>query len=373
MASTPISAPPEGGLAYLDRWRATLRPVPGSVPQEAGFEPFVPASDVDGNGCSPSGATPEDAADLVQRAVAAIERLGTVDLLSTEAAALGDLAAGTEQVRRMSNALATDVAGMIEHRNPFRGQGYLTAKTFLEQRAQLSGAEAYRRVQTARMHDRLGEWAAAGRAGTVGIAQSELMGRVAANPRIESEVLRRDAGRLLDDARTLPFDEFERRLRAWEPLADPTGDDDRRERLRARRTVDLHPRPDGGWSITGELPELDRVEFAQIFGAFVDSEWRADWAEAGARLGDDATRADLRRTEAHRRADALLAMARAAITNPVAGATRSNVTVNILFDETIDGSTPRRHRPRPPPRRLRLEWHHHRSRAPIPTLPRVIA
>ena len=103
-------------------------------------------------------------------------------------------------------------------------QAYFNARTFLEQRAPLSGSEAHRRIQTARMRDRLSEWAAAARTGTVGVAQSEAMARVAANPRLDPDALARDAGMLLDDAINLPHVEFERNLRVWEALADPIGD-----------------------------------------------------------------------------------------------------------------------------------------------------
>ena len=67
----------------------------------------------------------------------------------------------------------------------------------------------------------LPDWAAAEADGRVGVAQCELMARIAANPRIESAVLERDAPALLDDAIEQSFDEFERRARTWEALADP--------------------------------------------------------------------------------------------------------------------------------------------------------
>ena len=197
------------------------------------------------------------------------------------------------------------------------------------------------------MRDHLPEWRAAAQRGVVGVAQSEAMGRVAANPRIDAEVLARDAGLLLDDAIDLPFVEFERNLRTWEALADPDGDDASNERATARRDVDLRPRPDSGWNLTGYLPELLGVEFAEIFAWFLDAEWRSDWAEARQRLGDHATQNDLARTSAQRRADAMLAMARASVSRDpdVARPPASSITVDILLDnETMQahasGDTP---------------------------------
>jgi hypothetical protein len=119
-------------------------------------------------------------------------------------------------------------------------------------------------------------------------------------------------------------------VRTWEALADPAGDATCNEQQKARRNVSLLPRPDGGWAITGFLPEPSGAEFAEVFAWFVDTEWRTDWADARSRLGDRATQNDLTRTEAQRRADALLAMARAAASK--ATTSRSRPTVNVLID-----------------------------------------
>jgi hypothetical protein len=312
------------GMEYLEAWRTAVRPLPGSVPPLAGFDP------VDESDPAPS----DGVAIAIAAAVATIGALGAVDVSTMEPQDLAELVAGVEQVRRMVDAAATDVACAIDERTPFTSQGYFNVATFLKQRAQLSGPEAYRRIQTARMRDRLPEWAGAARRGTVGVAQSEAMGRVAANPRIDPEVLARDAGMLLDDAVNLPYVEFERNLRMWEALADPVGDDARNEHARERRVFNLLPRPDGGWNLAGFLAEPGGVEFAEIFAWFVDAEWRLDWVEARQRLGDTATQADLVRTEAQRRADALLSMARASVSRDpdVVRPTMSAVTVDVLLD-----------------------------------------
>jgi hypothetical protein len=317
------------GVEYLDAWRAAVRPFPGSVPPLAGFDPVDESEPVpDGDDITAA------ITAAIAAAVAAIGALGAIDPSTAEPMELADLVAGIEQVRRMTDAAATGVACVIDARTPFRSRGYFNAKTFLKQRAQLSGPEAHRRIQTARMRDRLPEWDGAARSGTVGVAQSEAMGRVAANPRIDPEILARDAGMLLDDAVNLPFVEFERNLGMWEALADPVGDDARNERARERREFNLRPRPDGGWNLAGFLPEPGGVEFAEIFAWYVDAEWRLDWAEARHRCGDTATQADLVRTEAQRRADALLAMARASVSRDpdVARPTTSAVTVDVLLD-----------------------------------------
>ncbi len=335
---------PFAGIEYLDAWRSAQRPFPGSVPPLAGFSPVdldEPAPDTD------------DVTASIAAAVTAIHALGSIDPSILDPQVLAAFVEGVEQARRMVDAAATRVTCAIDDHNPFVRQGYFNAKTFLKQRTQLSGPEAHRRIQTARMRNHLSEWADAARSGAVGVAQSEAMARVSANPRIDPEVLRRDAGMLLDDAMSLPFADFERNLRCWEALADPIGDDLRTERARSRRDVNLIPRPDGGWNVTGFLPEIVGVEFAEIFAWYCEAEWRLDWAEARNRLGDAASHFDLVRTEAQRRADALLAMARASVSRDpgIARPTTSSITVDVLLDH--DTMVARASGATPDPRRFR--------------------
>ncbi|HUS43870.1 MAG TPA: DUF222 domain-containing protein [Ilumatobacteraceae bacterium] len=138
------------------------------------------------------------------------------------------------------------------------------------------------------------------------------MARIAKNPRIPAAVLERDSPALLDDAIGRSFDEFECRTRMWESLADPDGDRDHNERSHANRDVRIRPRPEGGWTISRNLAELDGCQVNEIFAWFIDAKWHSDWADARSRLGNAATTADLFRTESQRRADAFVAMAKAA-------------------------------------------------------------
>lgn len=238
-----------------------------------------------------------------------------------------------EQVRRMVEEASVTAAGRLVRSNPFCQQGFLSAKTSLQHMLQLSGPEAFRRVQSARLHARRPEWAGALGRGEIGVAQSELMARVAANPRVPADLFDRDQATLLAEARTASFDEFERGVRAWEALADPDGDRVRNERAVATRDVTLRGRRDGyGWLLDGRLGELDGGEVMEILGWFIEAEWRADWADANDRRGDTATTADLARSDSQRRADAFAAMARAAA-SALPDSARSTITTNVLIDE----------------------------------------
>jgi hypothetical protein len=269
--------------------------------------------------------------DVVERVAAAIETLHDVDPSGFDAVEMRAWLEGVERARRTVEAAAVAAAGAVDRSNPFRKQGFFSAKTAVKHMCRLSGPEAHRRVQTARLHAGLPEWAEAEVDGRVGVAQCELMARVAANPRIPADVLERDSPALLDDAISQSFDEFERRARMWEALADPDGDRARNERLHANRDVPVRPRPEGGWTITGNLAELAGYEFNEIFSWFIEAQWHTDWADARHRLGDTATVADLARTEAQRRADAFVAMAKAAA-SVAPGSRAPRPTANILID-----------------------------------------
>ena len=276
--------------------------------------------------------------ELVRRASAAVDALQMLNPAVLSPESLDALAVGTERVRRQVDAAGIGIAGFVDTARPFRKDGMFSAKAYLKHRLQLSGAEAYRRVQTARMHTLLPLWASGASVGQVGVAQSELIGQLAANPRLDPETLHRGAWELFIDALDLPFKEFEANVRKWEKLADVESAAEQAERNRKNRDADIERRTNGSWDLSGTFDDVAGVEFAEIFGHFVEAEWDADWAEARERVGDTATMFDLRRTQSQRRADALLAMARAAATCPP-WSQRPLPTVNYLIDEATYEST----------------------------------
>lgn len=274
-------------------------------------------------------------AAVLRRASHAVDDLCGVELEEIEPSAIVVLAEGLEQLRRQLDAVGAEVARHVDRSRPFSGEGFFSGRAWLKHRLQLSGDEAHARLQASRFTERVAVWGAAARAGQVGVAQTRLMARIAANPRIPQAALDRDRFELLDDAMSLPYREFERRARRWESLVDVSGAEAAAEQQRARRNVRLRPRPGGpgsGWNLTGTLDDVAGAEFEEILAHFVDAEWRADWDEARTRLGHAATTDDLRRTEPQRRADALLEMARAAASGR--GRSRSACpTLNVLIDE----------------------------------------
>ncbi len=270
---------------------------------------------------------------VVEQASAAIAALERIDTDSLDADTAAQWAEGVERLRRESHAAAVTVADHVDEAQPFRHHGFFTAKAWLKHRLQLSGPEAHGRVQEARLRRRVPVWNLALSAGQVGVAQTRLMARIAANPRSPSDTLAEGVRNLMIDAFDAGYDEFERLATTWESLADPIGAAERAERNRERRSAVVVQRPDAGWTVHAELDETAGPEFLEIFSHYVDREFDRDWKEAVGRLGDGNVDAGkLARTEAQRRADALLEMARAAAACPP-DRNRPLPTVNYLLDE----------------------------------------
>jgi hypothetical protein len=268
----------------------------------------------------------------VDHASEALADLAALDPADLDAGSLKALVLGVERLRRQADAAAIALAEHVDVAQPFRADGWFTAKRWLKHALQLSGPEAHGRVQGARLRTRVPAWADAERAGRVGVAQYRVMASIAANPRIDDATLAVGALALLDDAIALGFDEFERLARTWEMLADPTGALEAAERNRQRRDAFIRPRRDGGWDLHAVLDDIGGAEVAEILAWYIDAEFRTDWAEAVNRLGEgQVSMADLRRSEPQRRADALVAMARAGAAAPP-DAKRPVPTVNIVVD-----------------------------------------
>lgn len=276
--------------------------------------------------------TAEIVETLLLRATRAMDELADLPLDQLDAETTDSLVVATERLRRTAESVTVSVTAQIDRTQPFRPLGFFNTAAYLKHRVQLSGAEAYQRVQMARHRAELDRWAAGLAAGSIGTAQFRLMARIAANPRIDRQTLAAASIGLWCDALECSYDEFERRALMWESLADPVGALAKAERATARRSVSCVPLDSGGWALHGRLDDIGGAEFNEIFAHFVDVEWRNDWREATTRLGTtvEITVADLRRTQDQRRCDALIAMARSAAAN--GSGVAAEPTVDFLID-----------------------------------------
>ncbi len=291
---------------------------------------FDPVSDIAFGRTEAPGAEWVEA--VVEHCAQGLAMLEAIDPSGFDAATTETWAKGVEQLRRQSAAAGIAVADHLDAAQPFRHHGFFTAKAWMRHHLQLSGAEAHGRVQEARLRRAGRVWNNALAGGQVGVAQTRLMARIAANPRIPSDVLVAGVWELMVDAMDVSYVEFERRALTFEALADPIGTAEKAERIHQRRAASVHQHPSGAWTFHADLDDVGGPEFLEIFSWYTDREFDRDWSEARERLGEgNVDVSKLCRTEAQRRADALLEMARAAAACPP-DAKRPLPTVNFILD-----------------------------------------
>jgi hypothetical protein len=233
-----------------------------------------------------------------------------------------------EVLRRRVDAAATALVGVIDRDSLFVDDGHASAGTMAKHVARLSGAESSAREKTAKACRSLPKLESAWRNGQIGTDQMHLLGRVHTNQRVAPAMEARQ-DELLADANNMSAQQFEAKTRQWERLIDEDGPEPPNERNHKNRNATLRPNPwDGSWDLTGFFASLQGAEMREVFDAFIEAEFQADWAEAKARLGEAVTNADLDRTPAQRRADALFRIFQQAATAPD-GAVPAGFTHNI--------------------------------------------
>ena len=217
----------------------------------------------------PVGAAPADLIDeAIDTALRSIQRLVIDQNAQLDGAALERLAVGLNQVRRAAEAANVAVAERVVATNPFRGDGFLTGKSWLAHRLQLSKREAFHRCQMARQLPRLVLWSEAFVDGMVGVEQTSLMAQVAADPGVRDEALQAAESELLDDAMALPYEEFKRRVLRWQALVDTDGAADQAERVRNQRGATMTEPDSGGWELTARFDDLRGAEYCEAWAHY---------------------------------------------------------------------------------------------------------
>lgn len=146
-----------------------------------------------------------------------------------------------------------------------------------------------------------------------------------ANGDIDAEAVRLVASARTDGVEDI-FDEWEptlaghaasldhralrKTIRSWRLHADPDGSLD--ARLCRDRDAHVSTTFEGAVKADAMLDPVDGAAFKDVFDTLVDELFHDDWAEAKERLGRKPTMSELRRTNAQRRADAIVEMAKRA-------------------------------------------------------------
>jgi hypothetical protein len=176
---------------------------------------------------------------------------------------------------------------------------------------------------------------AAWTAGAIGAAQVKVLGRLR-RPATEA-LLARDEELLVDIATRLAFHRFVRAAAYWAQQADPDGEDEHAVDQRDRRRFHLSQSFDQLWYSDGLFDPIAGAVIAREVDRLEKEMFDADWAAARARLGRDPKVADLARTAAQRRADALVEMAIRSATAPADGRRPEPLFTVLVGWETLHG------------------------------------
>ena len=231
------------------------------------------------------------------------------ELVATEAAELADGEAVVELERQLARleAVVTRATAAFEATGAYAGDGARSAAMWLATRTRRPKAQTRHQVGLGRRLRHLPHTEAAWLAGEL----AEAHARALAGARTPATATRfaADEAMLVGLGTTLGYPDFARALAYWAQLADPDGAEDADDRRRAARRVHLSPTLDGSWFGSVVLDPVSGAAVAGELGRLEQALFRADRAEAEARLGRTPTPAELTRTPAQRRADALVEMA----------------------------------------------------------------
>ena len=245
------------------------------------------------------------AVGVVGGVVAAVDALGAVDV-----AVLADAESIVELHRQLErlDALVTVAAAAFDAGGVWAADGARSCAAWVAGRCSVPISTARRRVRLGRALRHMPVVEAAWLAGEVGGAQVDQL--AAARGEATAEAFARDEEMLVGHARQLPYRHFLRTLAYWGQMADPDGVEDTAEAVHGARRLHLSAGFDGTWFLDGLLDPISAAIVDGELRRITEELFHADWAEAKARVGEGVCAADLRRSPAQRRADALVEMAR---------------------------------------------------------------
>ena len=240
-------------------------------------------------------------------------------LVDADASMLADgdtLVAVHRELARLDAALAR-AAARWDAESGWAADGARSGGAWLAAKLRVPRPEANRRLRLGRALRCLPNAEVAWLEGSITAAHVSALARSRTD--VLAEAMDRDEAELVATARASSFRRFEHRLAGWRLENDPDGEDRRfKERVDGRQ-FHVSPGFEGTWILDGELDPIGGSIFAEGFGRIERELFEADWADAKRRLGREPIVAELARTAAQRRADALVEMATRARTAPADG------------------------------------------------------
>lgn len=250
--------------------------------------------------------------------------LDAVDDATVLADVLVDLLGAESQLQ----ALAARVAGRVDSSRVWANDGSRSCAAWLGRAANRDRAEVAALVGRGRELRDMPAAAAAHEGGKLSARHVRLLARAR---RLAPDEFASDEEWLVAQASQLSFADFSKTIAYWIQCAAPDDVEDEARRRYENRSVRLSKGLDGCGVLDVDFEPVGFAEFAEALARIEHELWEADWADARHRIGPDATTRDLARSNAQRRYDALVEMARRASAMPP-GATKPIPLVTVHID-----------------------------------------
>jgi hypothetical protein len=259
------------------------------------------------------------------------------ELVEIDPFALGDHDTIQELHRQRArlDAVLTRATAAFDASGTWRDEGARSAAAMLAVLCRIPKADAMRRCRLGRELRHLPATEKAWLDGEINEAHVQVLSR--ARTERTADAMDESEAMLVGEATKLRFDQFVRVVNYWTQRADPDGAERAAKDREADRRYHLSRSFEGMWFGDFVLDPVRGAIFDRQHRRIEQELFEQDWAEARARLGDKATVADLRRTAAQRRADALVEMAVRAGTTPKDGRRPEPLFTVLLGWETFSG------------------------------------
>jgi Domain of unknown function (DUF222)/HNH endonuclease len=273
--------------------------------------------------------------DICAALASAVGALLRLDPDGLDDAELADAVVGLHRQQARLAAATARLTAALDARRVWADDGSRSCGAWLAHRCRLPIGQARARAWLGRRLQSMPDTAEALAAGDISARHASVLASLAGGR--TAEFFARDEAELVDDARRLSWGDFCRAVEYWRQCADPDGAERDAAYDEALRRVHLSTGLRGTGHLDGLLTPLGRATVASALGRIEQELFDADWAAAKAEHGEAAKVGHLSRTPAQRRHDALVEMARRAVTAPTDGK-RPRPLVSVLVGyETFKG------------------------------------
>jgi hypothetical protein len=271
---------------------------------------------------------------LVKELGETLAELAAADLTDVVATELADVLVDLMGCGSRLEAVTAHVAAVVDGSKVWANDGSRSCAAWLARAAHRHRGDAASVVGRGRALRDMPEACAAHAAGRLSSRHVRLLGQARD---LAPEHYAADEAWLVQQALTLSFGDVSQVVAYWCHHVAPDDVEERARRRYERRSVRMSSTIDGCGVLDVDFEAVGYATFAEALRRIEHELWEHDWADARDRLGPIATKADLARSDAQRRYDALIEMAQRSMAVPN-GATKPVPLVTVHIDhETLTG------------------------------------